>query len=88
MRSLLISIALVSAASVASATTQQYYQRVDAAQVAKTRAWLQANGHSGVSVRSFRGRITLGGALPQGAARVEFLRAVRHASGAISVHPS
>lgn len=86
MRALLISLALVSTASLASATTQQYFQRVDATQVAKARAWLDASGHSGVVVRSFRGRLTLSGALPQGASRDALLTSVRRASGAVSAH--
>ncbi len=86
MRALLISLALVSTASFASATTQQYFQRVDAAQVAKARAWLDASGHSGVAVRSFRGRLTLSGALPKGASRDALLDGARKATGAVSVH--
>jgi len=86
MRVLLTSILLVASASIASATTQQYFHRVDAAQTAKARAWLDSHGHGDVTVRSFRGRITLGGALPGGADRDGLAQAVKLASGASSVY--
>lgn len=86
MRVFLTSILLVASASIASATTQQYYHRVDAAQTAKARAWLDSHGRSDVTVRSFRGRITLGGALPGGADSAQLAEAVKLASGALSVH--
>ncbi len=79
---------LVSAAPVASASTRRRQQRFDAAQLAKTRVWLELRGRSGGTVRSLLGRVTLGGELPQGAARTEKFRAVRDASGAISIRPN
>jgi len=86
MRALLLTIAVLSSTSLASATTQQYFQRVDAAQVAKARTWLAAGGHTGIVVRSFRGRLTLSGALPSGAARAQLFEGARSATGALSVH--
>jgi len=86
MRALLTSAILALASANAFATTHQFYNRTDAGRVEAARAWLDSHGHDGVTVRAFRGRLTLGGALPSGADLDSLERDLRAASGATSVH--
>lgn len=84
MRLLASSLLLAVTASTASATSHQYYNRTDAQRAEAARSYLDGHGMSNVTVRVFRGRVTLGGALPSDTARLA--SDIKAATGAASVH--
>ena len=73
-------------ASLASASSHQHYRRADADSARVARAWLDARAHADVSVRVFRGRLTLGGQLPSGQDLAALERELARATGVASVH--
>ena len=84
MRVLAASFVLAVTMATAGATTHHYYNRTDAQRVETARKYLDDHGLQAVTVRGFRGRLTLGGALPADAAKLAGdLKAL---TGAISVH--
>lgn len=83
---LLLVLAVSLSAVPALAKSKDHFHRVDARQRALAEAYLAQHGYSGVTVRAFRDRLVLGGALPSGAALAELERDVALATGAASVH--
>lgn len=73
-------------ASFASASSHQHYRRADADSARVARTWLDARAHADVSVRVFRGRLTLGGNLPDGEVLATLERELAGATGVASVH--
>jgi hypothetical protein len=84
MRNLACLILLSFAAAPALASSHSYYKRTDARRVEAAREYLDSHGMQGVTVRAFRGRLTLGGALPADAAKLA--ADIQALTGAISVH--
>ncbi|MCK6448011.1 MAG: hypothetical protein L6Q99_16580 [Planctomycetes bacterium] len=70
----------------AVAKSKDHFHRVDARQRALAEAYLASHGHADVTVRAFRDRLVLGGALPSGEALAALEREIARASGAASVH--
>ena len=81
---LLFVVALL--ASVAPANSQQYYHRTDAEKAAAARTYLDGHNLHGITVRAWRGRLTLGGALPAGDQLAALDRDLVTATGALSIH--
>lgn len=86
MSRLLTLLLVVSLAVPALATSKNHFHRVDARQKAAAEAYLAAHGLEGVTVRAFRDRLVLGGALPSGDALIALKQELARTTGAASVH--